>query len=74
MSSPRRSDDGLSKFQRYRLQQRRRGLKQLRLWTPDPGQPGFQAEARRQGRLLSGAPEEREALDFIGEAFDWPTA
>lgn len=72
MSSPRRSDDGLSKFQRYRQQQRRRGMKLLRLWTPDPGQPGFLLEARRQGRLLSGAPEEREALDFIAEAFDWP--
>ena len=63
---------GLSKFQRYRRTQRARGMKLLRVWVPDPKAPGFADEAERQGRLLRGRPEEREALDFIEAAFAWP--
>jgi hypothetical protein len=72
MSSPKRADDGLTKFQRYRLQQQRRGMKQLRIWVPDPNRPEFAEEARRQGLLLRGRPEETEALDFIAAAMEWP--
>jgi hypothetical protein len=63
----------LSKFQTYRLEKQRRGMKLLRVWVPDPKRPEFAAEAQRQGGLLRGRPEEAEALDFIGKAFDWPT-
>ncbi len=62
----------LSKFQRYRRTQRARGMKLLRVWVPDPHAPGFAQEAERQGKLLSGRPEEQEALDFIKAAFAWP--
>ena len=51
--------------------QRRPGMKLLRLWVPDPSAPGFAEEAKRQGRLLRGRPEEVEALAFI-EAVGWP--
>ncbi len=47
-------------------------MKQLRLWVPDPYRPEFAAEARRQGLLLRGRPEEAEALDFIAAAVEWP--
>lgn len=63
--------DELSKFQRYRASKRRQGMKLLRVWVPDPTAPGFAAEARRQAALLRGAPEEREALDFIESAADF---
>jgi len=72
MPRPKRTDDGLTKFQRYRLQQRQRGMKQLRIWVPDPHRPDFAAEADRQGLLLRGRPEEAQALDFIAAAVDWP--
>lgn len=72
MPRPKRADDGLTKFQRYRQQQQRRGMKQLRIWVPDPRRPEFAAEAERQGLLLRGRPEETEALDFIAAATDWP--
>ena len=62
------STDGLNKFQRYRATRRERGMKLLRVWVPDPHAPGFREEARRQALLLRGAPEEREALDFIEAA------
>lgn len=58
------------KFRRYRAGQRARGMKLLRVWVPDPHAAGFQDEARRQAALLRGAPEEREALDFIEAAVD----
>ena len=47
-------------------------MKLLRVWVPDPRLPEFASEARRQGELLSGAPEEAEALLFIESAFEWP--
>lgn len=72
MPRPKQTEDGLTKFQRYRQQQQRRGMKQLRIWVPDPNRPEFAAEARRQGLALRGRPEEIEVLDFIGEAFEWP--
>jgi hypothetical protein len=72
MPRPKSADDGLSKFQRYRQQQQHRGMKQLRIWVPDPHRPEFAAEAKRQGLLLRGRPEEAEALDFIAAATEWP--
>ena len=70
MTRHKQADDGLSKFQRYRQQKRHRGMKLLRVWVPDPHRPEFAAEARRQGRLLRGAPEEVETLAFIASAFE----
>ena len=65
-------EDGLSKFQRYRKTQEGRGMKLLRIWVPDVHSPEFAKEAARQGKLLSGQSEEKEALDFIEAAFEWP--
>ena len=72
MPRPKRTDDGLTKFQRYRQTQMHRGMKELRIWVPDPQRPEFAAEAQRQGKLLRGRPEEAEAMDFIATATEWP--
>jgi hypothetical protein len=66
------SKDGLTKFQRYRRAQTRKGMKQLRVWVPDPTRPEFAKAATRQARLLRGRPEEEDALAFIEAAFPWP--
>jgi hypothetical protein len=66
------SGDARSKFQRYRDTQRKRGMKLLRVWVPDPSRPEFAKEAARQGRLLRGRPEEADATAFIEQTFDWP--
>lgn len=58
-------NDGLNKSQRHRRRRAMQGMKLLRLWVPDPASPGFAEELRRQVSLLRGAPEERDALDFI---------
>ena len=69
------SDDAMaaesSKFSRYRAARKAEGLKLLRMWTPDPKSPGFRADINRQIATLYGAPEEREALNFIEAAGDW---
>jgi hypothetical protein len=70
---PKQANDGLTTFQRYRRQQLHRCITELRIWVPDPQRPEFAAEARRQGLLLSGRPEETEALAFIA-AVAWPNA
>ncbi len=72
MPRPKQTDDGLTKFQRYRRLQQHRGMKQLRIWVPDPHLPDFAVEAKRQGMLLQGRAEEAEALDFIAAAIAWP--
>jgi hypothetical protein len=41
------------------------------MWMPDPRSPGFKADIDGQVAILYGAPEEREALDFIKAAGDW---
>lgn len=45
-------------------------MRSLQVRVPDPQAPGFREEAHRQALLLRGAPEEREALDFIEAAAD----
>jgi hypothetical protein len=67
----RRIEDGMTKFQRYRVRYKNRGMKLVRLWVPDPTALGFAEEAARQARLLRSAPEEKEALDFIEAVADF---
>jgi hypothetical protein len=62
--------DGMSKHQRHRLNQRKRGLRLVRMWLPDTSTPEFRAEARRQALLLRGAPDEQEVMDFIEAVAD----
>lgn len=45
-----------------------KGMKQGRIWMPNPRAPGFREKAERQTALLRGAPEESETLDFIETA------
>jgi hypothetical protein len=65
------TEDGLSKFQRYRKTQHSKGMKLLRIWVPDTHRPEFAKEVKRQAKLLRGRPEEKEALAFMDAAFDW---
>ena len=68
----RKPADGLSKFQRYRKLQARKGMRLLRVWVPDTKRSDFAREAERQAKLQHNRPEEVEALDFIAHAFAWP--
>jgi hypothetical protein len=61
-------DDGLDKFRRFRTNRKAAGMKLVRIWVPDPNSPEFAAAARREAKVLRGAPEEQEALDFIEAA------
>ena len=49
----------------YRRRMRAAGLRPVQIWVPDTAQPGFAKKLRSQVAALKGAPEEREALDFI---------
>ena len=68
------SQNGLTKFQRYRRSRQASGMKLLRVWVPDPRSEAFRADLARQTALLRAAPEEAEALRFIEAAMDWPAA
>ena len=67
-------NDGLTKFQRYRLAKHRKGMRLPRVWVPAPRRPQFAREAARQAELLRARPEQEETLDFIAAAFAWPEA
>lgn len=68
MAEPRSiSPESSDKFRRYRETKRRRGLREVRIWLPDVGAPGFAEEAARQAALLRGSPGEREAAELIDD-------
>lgn len=50
---------------------RAQGLKEVRLWVPDPEREGFDEELAQQVAFLRDNPEEAEAVAFAEEAADW---
>ena len=61
------------KQRRHRERLRAAGLRPVQIWVPDTRAPGFTAECQRQARRVNAAADtEREALDFIDAAADWP--
>ena len=63
--------DGIDKHKRYRMNQKAKGRRLLRIWVPDTSTPEFQAEARRQALLLRDAPDEEEVMAFIEAVTDY---
>jgi hypothetical protein len=63
--------DGVDKHKRYRMNQKAKGRRLLRIWVPDTRTPEFQAEARRQALLLRDAPDEAEVMAFIEAVSDY---
>lgn len=49
----------------HRTEMRRKGMKLVQIWVPDPSAPGFAEEARRQSRVVSEAPDFDDWMDFI---------
>jgi hypothetical protein len=60
------------KVRAYRARMRAQGMRPVQIWVPDVGSPAFKAEARRQSRLISQSADEKEVMDFIEAAMDWP--
>jgi Protein of unknown function (DUF3018) len=50
---------------------RKRGMKLVQVWVPDPESPYFADEARRQARLIVESPREREDQAFIDSLSEW---
>ncbi len=57
-----------SRYQRFRSRRKAQGMKELRLWVPDPSVSGFKEEAHRQSRLASEATDDQETLEFINDS------
>ena len=60
------------RVRRARAKLRAQGLRPIQIWVPDTRAPGFAEEAARQAELLRGSASEKEAMDFIEAAFEWP--
>ncbi|MEE4349945.1 MAG: antitoxin MazE-like protein [Pacificimonas sp.] len=58
--------------QRYRAQQRAKGLKLVQMWLPDPDDPKFIEEARRASLAIANSPTEEEDQAFIESIAAWP--
>ena len=66
-----RSKSSREKVRAYRERMRRRGMKLIQIWVPDPKSPYFIAEARRQARLIAESPYEKEDQAFIDSVSEW---
>jgi hypothetical protein len=49
---------------------RRRGMKLVQIWVPDPKSPYFAGEARRQSQMLADSPTEQDDQSFIDAVTD----
>lgn len=57
------------RVQKRRDALRAAGLRPVQIWVPDTRRPGFEAECRRQARLVAQADRADDALkDFMDEA------
>src|SRR6266852_5494556 len=66
-----RTKSSRDKVRAYRERMRKRGMKLIQIWVPDPKSPYFAAEARRQSRLIAESPYEKEDQAFIDSITDW---
>jgi Protein of unknown function (DUF3018) len=56
----------------YRERLRAKGLKPVTLWLPDVNDPEFIAQMRRECRLISESPHEKEIMEWIDGVRYWP--
>ena len=63
--------DGHDGFGRHRMNKRRKGMRLLRIWVPDPLAPGFRAEARRRP-WTPGAREKLNDANRCAALNFWP--
>ena len=66
-----RAKSSREKVKAHRERMRRRGMKLIQIWVPDPKSPYFAAEARRQARLIAESPYEKEDQAFIDAVSEW---
>lgn len=58
------------RVRKHRAKMRRAGMKLLQIWVPDPDQPGFAEECRRQSLLVRDDPLEKQILEEIAAIAD----
>ena len=66
-----RTKSSRDKVRAFRQRMRKRGMKLIQIWVPDPKSPYFAAEARRQARLIAQSPHEKEDQAFIDSLSEW---
>jgi Protein of unknown function (DUF3018) len=52
-----------------RTRMRRRGLRPLEIWVPDPSAPRVVEEAHRQSLAVATSPHEKDDQDFVDAVF-----
>jgi len=58
-----------TRVQKHRAALRMAGLRPVQIWVPDTRRPGFDAECRRQSRLVAQADQgDADLQDFMDDA------
>ena len=70
-NKPSRAKSSREKVRAYRERMRKRGMKLIQIWVPDPSSPYFAAEARRQARLANRSPFAAEDQAWVDSMSDW---
>jgi Protein of unknown function (DUF3018) len=58
------------KFRRYRANKKAQGLKEVRMWVPDPSSERFKAEIAAFEEYQRNSNEERDIMAFIEAVAD----
>ena len=66
-----RAKSSREKVKAYRARMRKRGMKLVQIWVPDPSSPEFAKEARRQSLRAARSPTEHEDQAFMDAVTDW---
>lgn len=66
----RKPSSSAARVRRHREAMRKQGLKPVTLWLPDPSDPAYVAECRRQSQLTRDDPHEKEIMDWIEAVYD----
>jgi len=59
------------RVRKHRAKMRRAGMKLVQIWVPDPAQPGFAEEVRRQCLRVRDDPQEKQILAEIEAVADF---
>ena len=66
-----RAKSSREKVRAHRERMRKRGMKLIQIWVPDPRSPYFAAEARRQARLANKSPFAAKDQAWVDSMSDW---
>lgn len=71
MESKPKGSSSREKVRAYRARLRAQGLRPIQIWVPDVNSPSFEAEIRRECRLIATSSQDAEDQAFVDSLAEW---